>query len=741
MEDQMTSTGKTRLGSITGCVIDCGRPEATKPDGKSKKPRAASETVDGQPIIDANIQLFGVNPATADATPEQTTCTNEHGEFEFKDLPPASYWVRCCAFAWEHTMTTDVTPGCCSHICFEVPLALNLEILAITEDCQPPILCPNVHQGRTVLVRAGCVSDLAPDATYVFCTTQGEIVQSGSPNETFITTGAAQGAVVVTAVMNSGSATNSAKAGTSATLTVIPVASANGGMGPNSSWAARGMGLAGAAGGGSGDPVGRTGLGGRFGMPNVGVMLQRSSVPPTPRLGFWARIRNHSKAVSFGGATKGDPTGYLGFIDRVLCDGKLPETRSMDPRYTFKDECPAPDVTDLVNRAKAIPLHGMTAYELLMTATEIFLLWNCGVVIQPKDATGHPLLSDEEEFSRAGVNSSQMVDYLAKYLPTGRLPYIERVVRTAFPGYVRGNSIFCANLLSGRADCVCLIELIWSYWLEEGMLVQTLNAISRRFQNVRGPGDRDPLAHLEIDPLRPLNNLMWGYLQNEQNQLTVKRRAYEYDHHYGLTLYGKAVPALRSADSRSKFIEGFHNLLHRAALFYKEDNDTTVIADGFPLINALKEVHLLLAQGAHNQFGDLPWTARVEMMVQQWLLARPEMRDFLQSRAMVPYTEAWMPQVDTMKTMQGWSDVTITHFRDLAVYGEQILLSVRYDDWIDLNDENEAKNWARYWRPDIQNYIAAYRTVTGIDLTNPDTVDYTKPGVHLRKRLAMQRAR
>ena len=475
-------------------------------------------------------------------------------------------------------------------------------------------------------------------------------------------------------------------------------------------------------------------------MPNVGVMLQRSSVPPTPRLGFWARIRNHSKAVSFGGATKGDPSGYQGFIDRVLCDVSTPlEPRTLDTRHP--DACPTPDVSDLGNRARALPLHGMAAYELLMTATEIFLLWNCGVVIQPNDATGHQLLINEEEFSRAGVDGAQMVDYLGKYLPTGRLPYIERVVRTAFPGYVRKDSIFCANALTGRADCVCLIELIWSYWLEEGMLAQTLNAISRRFQNIRGPGDRDPLAHLEIDPLRPLNNLMWGYLQNEQNQLTVKRRAYEYDHHYGLTLYGKAVPALRSADSRSKFIEGFHNLLHRAALFYKEDNDTTVIADAFPLLKALREVHLLLAQGAHNQFGDLPWTARVEMMVQQWLLARPEMREFLQSRAMVPYTEAWMPQVDTMKTMQGWSDVTVTHFRDLAVYGEQILLSVRYDDWIDLNDENEAKNWARYWRPDIQNYIHAYRTVTGIDLTNPDTVDYTKPGVHLQKRLAMQRAR
>ena len=119
--------------------------------------------------------------------------------------------------------------------------------------------------------------------------------------------------------------------------------------------------------------------------------------------------------------------------------------------------------------------------------------------------------------------------------------------------------------------------------------------------------------------------------------------------------------------------------------------------------------------------------------MQQYLLSQPEMRDFLQSRPMVPYKEPWMAQVDTMKTLQGWSDITVTHFRDLGTYGEQILLSIRYGDWIDINDEEPAKNWARYWRPEIQSYIHAYRTVTGVDLTNPDTVDYTIPAVHLQK--------
>jgi hypothetical protein len=279
------------------------------------------------------------------------------------------------------------------------------------------------------------------------------------------------------------------------------------------------------------------------------------------------------------------------------------------------------------------------------------------------------------------------------------------------------------------------------------MLVQTMNAICLRFQNRRGPSDRDPLANLEIDPLRPLNNIIWGFIQDEPYRLSIPRRAYEYDHHYGLRLQGKAVPELRSADSRSKFIEAFHNLLYRAGLFYREDADTTVIADGFPLLNSLREVHLLLAEGAHNQFGDLPWTSRAEMLMMQWILARPEMREFLRGRAMVPYQERWMGQVDTMKKLQGWTDTSITHFRNLAVFGEQILLSVRYGDWIGINDQDFAKTWARYWRTEIQQYIHSYLSATGVDLSE-DVVDarraanrYVQPSALLRDRLARQDSR
>jgi hypothetical protein len=290
-----------------------------------------------------------------------------------------------------------------------------------------------------------------------------------------------------------------------------------------------------------------------------------------------------------------------------------------------------------------------------------------------------------------------------------------------------------------------MLELIWSYWHEEAMLVQSMNAMTLRFQNRRGAGKRDPLAHLEIDPLHGLNNLLWAQIQNEYNRLSLTRRSYEYDHHYGISLHGKAVPALRSADTRSKFLEGFHTVLNRAADFYRQNANTQVNADAFPLLNAIKRVHLCLAEGAHNQFGDLPWTARVEMMIEQWILARPEMGEFLHQRAMVPYREPWMGRVDAMKTLQGWTDTPVTHFNELAVFGEQLVLSLRYGDWVDVNDENQARNWALYWKPEVQSYINAYQVATGIDLSaklrDGKQVDSTPPSKHLLRKLQQQQRR
>jgi hypothetical protein len=123
------------------------------------------------------------------------------------------------------------------------------------------------------------------------------------------------------------------------------------------------------------------------------------------------------------------------------------------------------------------------------------------------------------------------------------------------------------------------------------------------------------------------------------------------------------------------------------------------------------------------------------MLMQQWLLARPEMREFLPTRVMVAYPEPWMDRIDTMKALQGWTDVSVLHFRDLAIFGEQLLLSIRFGNWNAVVHPGQAANWARYWRAEIQGYVAAYRAVTGIDLA--EVVDATIPGLHILRRLGL----
>lgn len=444
---------------------------------------------------------------------------------------------------------------------------------------------------------------------------------------------------------------------------------------------------------------------------SASVSLKPSAAEDRPVAVLWKLLQRRARGNAF--------TEYKGFIDEVLCtpginrlDGKLPGS------------APSPV--------------GVDGYQLLRAATEAYLLARTPTLralTGPKDEQGR----DREDL---GAN-------LTKYLGNSEvLPFIRRITSALGDPEEEENHFFCQDRITEAVLEPQFLELIWSYWIEEGMVVQAINALSLRFQNKRGPGDRDPLANLEIHYLRPLANLLWGYVQDEDHRLTVARRAYEYEHEYGLTLVGKAVPQLRPADRRSKFLEAFHSLLHEAAVFYEKASNLTVRADGFPLLNALREVHLILAEGAHNQFRDLPWTARVEMLIQQWILSRPEVRDFLGGRQAVPYAEDWMSPVDAMRKLMGWGDTSVTHFRDLAVNGEQIVLSIRFGDWSDVNDEEEARGWVEAWRPEIQRYIHAYQAVTGVDLIAMSAdrqiarqINAVPPSVLLQKRLAQEKAR
>ncbi len=470
----------------------------------------------------------------------------------------------------------------------------------------------------------------------------------------------------------------------------------------------------------------------------VNVSLQEAKRKDTPDQLLWMLIRN--RTVDFN--------RYRAFMDRVLCSEQTGDTLNEYRNYADKQRLP-------FNRA--------ASYSMLKAATEYYLMQECGLVPSKPGDINRPISRDPSgDAQRTGRSNSATLtlsnlrnEYLDELEGEGSraLPYFKIIRQKLAELPLKNNQELpydaCYGILQSRLLNPPLLELIWSYWHEEGGLVQTLNALSLRFQNVRRGLDRDPLANLAIDPLRPLSNLLWGYIEDERNRLTINRRNLEYQYEYGMSLIGKAVQNIPVAEHRTNFLRGFHELLRAAVEFYQQANFTTVIPDGFPILNHLREVHLMLAEGAHNQYGDLPWVARVEMLTQQWLLARSEVREFLGGRIMVPYTEPWMDRVDNMKQLQGWNPTNVTHFRDLGVFGEQLLLSIRYGSWNDPTmDGQNAANWAHYWRAEIQRYIHAYKAVTGVDLASdivetrlslPASEDrYQQPSQLIERQVAMR---
>ena len=464
---------------------------------------------------------------------------------------------------------------------------------------------------------------------------------------------------------------------------------------------------------------------------DIGVSLRRTKAEPADPT--WLLIRNTTEALSF--------TNYKLFMDGLFCGdwndvggfeaGRFPKKAAL-----YED----------LKRHRALPFIDSDAYRVLKAATEAFVMVNCGVLTEPH---AFNRAADNAYLEKRDIPSSgKLAEYLEKVDGVPMLPYLAIIRRKlpdipiSLPGGHEHDADLCYSILQDKLTNPCMLELIWSYWHEEGMLVQTMNAIAQRFQNVRGPGvGHDPLANFEVDILRPAQHLLWVYIQEEQHRLSVVRRNYEYDHQYGVRLEGKAVQHFRSADTRSKFLEAFHHLLRSLTVFYKQDDDTTVKADAFPILNGLKEVHLILSQGAHNQFGALTSAARIEMLMQQWLLARPEFREFLPTRIMVAYPEPWMDRVDAMKKIQGWTDTSVMHFRDLAKFGEQILLSIRFGNWSAIYEPTDAFAWARFHRPYAQGYMHAYGAATGHDLAAPLTDtrgEGIMPSVLLSQRLAQQ---
>jgi hypothetical protein len=671
---------------------DKGTLKITVHDGSGRK----------APIKGALIQVHATHNQEATTNdPIAQAETDANGQTQF-ELEAGVYSVDVETFLKVEAQTPTVKIGEAAQIDFHIPIGFQFEVIPCRENAAQDA-CPDLIPSGTQVRARVAVDEIDKKGTtfrkpvkFEITSTRGSILMTGE-REAVLDTSGLTGPVTLSGTV---SEVNSSSMTVAESLNVIP----------------RGA-----------QPV----------SGNLSISLNRTGNVLTADMPLWTVIRAGSAALSFN--------NYKKFIDAVMCG-----------REPFGDYG-----TDIDCSKRSLPFPGVHAYSMVKCATEIFLMTHCGVALEDFGLLALNLIEEKSRYGQE-VTQSQLNQLWDAYLvevnggnPVRTLPFLA-LIRSRLgdvpikdslgTGNGQAEVANCFGILRNKLERPCLIELIWSYWHEEGMLVQTMKAISMRFQNKRGSAAVEPLMRFDIDPLRPLNNLIWGYIQDEQHRLTILRRAYEYDHHYGITLQGRAVPALRPVDGRSKFLEALHNLLYLSAVFFKEDDDTTVHPDAFPVMNAIREVHLLLAEGAHNQYGDLPSTARQEMLIEQWLLARPEMREFLGGRLMVPYPEPWMDRVDAVKKIQGWTDINISEFNSLAVFGEQLLLSIRYGHWTGVHDPAQAANWARYWRPEIQGYIHSYRSVTGVDLTQEATESRqvsqrdAQPSIHLRRRLDQQLA-
>ena len=116
--------------------------------------------------------------------------------------------------------------------------------------------------------------------------------------------------------------------------------------------------------------------------------LQRTGIEPSTDQVLWPIIRNRARAISF--------VEYKKYIDAVMCSGGT-----------------APDGT-VISSDRKLPFPFVDAYDLLKTATEAFLMQECGVA----NLQASKFTNLDEETSRLGraVTADEIIRLRTAYL-------------------------------------------------------------------------------------------------------------------------------------------------------------------------------------------------------------------------------------------------------------------------------------------------------------------------------------
>lgn len=306
--------------------------------------------------------------------------------------------------------------------------------------------------------------------------------------------------------------------------------------------------------------------------------------------------------------------------------------------------------------------------------------------------------------------------------------------------------VSASNANVPAANELSFVEHIYSYFLELGGVFETLDQVIRRFAPEARRPPAPQLNRFDVSPLQPVARLLWGYKEDRDNRTTRDQRRMEYLRQYGLDL-DPHTPAAEAFEHRSLFLQYFHTLLNVCAQYFQQLEQTTVNPSAFSVLAALRPLHMLLAEGAHNQYQFMTDKARVELIVVQDILSQDPVQRFLGAPANVPYPAPWMGAVDSMRRIMRRTDTSVTEFFNLALLGESILLTIRFGPFNPaFTDDLVAGGWAQALQPFIRQYIYSYRSVTGVDLAADakfagGRIDTTGPQVYLHARQENSRLR
>lgn len=226
------------------------------------------------------------------------------------------------------------------------------------------------------------------------------------------------------------------------------------------------------------------------------IQLARSAHPITPEVALWVAIRNSCRQLDF--------RVYKNFIDDVMTIGSMRRKDLGAAKPTDVHDLNADDRT--LNEYRTVigndalridangdaqyallPFSNSDRYALLKAATEVFVMAKCGVDLNVTDFQ-HIInrVSRDVEVAGNGIDFSQITPALWK----GYLDHVDLPGNNILPYYglildklkdvqidpVAGQREMTAGayrILRQKLTNPTFLELIWSYWHEEGMLMQT----------------------------------------------------------------------------------------------------------------------------------------------------------------------------------------------------------------------------------------------------------------------------